>query len=233
VAVGDWWIYTLWIAGAYLFGAIPVVYLIGRIRGVDLSKEEDMHISLWRNVGRVEGLIGVSWDVAKGGIAVVVVDRAFHLEPGLVAAVGLGVIVGEMWPIFLDFRGEKANTTGLGMAAALAYQAIPFLVTPIALGALIRTLPRFLDSRRTLDERLRFGGPPSYSLPLGMLCGFALFPLGCWVMGLPWEIIAAGIVLFALIVIKRLVTGLREDLETGGSRWSILVNRFLFDRSFL
>ena len=229
----DWWIYALWIVGAYLYGALPVVYLIGRIRGVDLSKEEDMHISLWRKVGRVEGLIGVSWDVAKGGIAVVMVDRVFGLELGLVAGVGLAVIVGEMWPVFLKFRGEKANTTGLGMAAALAYQALPFLVTPIAIGALVRTLPRFVDSRRTLDERLEFGGPPSLSLPLGMLFGFALFPAGCRVMGLPWETIAAGVALFVLIVIKRLVTGLREDLKMGGNKWSILLNRLLFDRSFV
>lgn len=229
----DWWIYALWVVGAYLYGALPVVYLIGRMRGVDLSKEEDMHISLWRNVGRVEGLVGVTWDVIKGGIAVAVVHRVLGLEAGLVAAVGLGVIMGEMWPVFLSFRGEKANTTGLGMAAALAYQALPFLITPIAIGALVRTAPRFLDSRRTLNERLKFGGPPSFSLPLGMFCGFGLFPLGCWVMDLPWETIAAGIVLFGLIVVKRLVTGLREDLKTGGNKPSIVLNRLLFDRSFL
>ena len=224
---------ALWIIGAYLYAAIPVVYLIGRMRGVDLSKEEDMHISLWRKVGRSEGFIGVAWDVAKGGIAVAVVDRVFHLGPGVVAGVGLAVIVGEMWSIFLKFRGEKSNTTGLGMAAALAYQAIPFLLVPIIIGVIVRTLPRFLDRRRTLDERLKFGGPPSFSLPLGMLAGFALFPVGCWAMGLPWETIAAGIALFVLIATKRLTAGLTDDLKIGGNKLSILLNRLLFDRSFL
>ena len=52
-------------------------------------------------------------------------------------------------------------------------------------------------------------------------------------MGLPWEAIAAGVALFVLIVIKRLVTGLREDLKMGGNKWSILLNRLLFDRSFV
>ena len=41
---------VLWVIGAYLYGSVPVVYLIGRLRGVDLSHEEDMHISLWREV---------------------------------------------------------------------------------------------------------------------------------------------------------------------------------------
>ncbi len=125
----------LWIIGAYLYGAVPVVYLIGRLRGVDLSKEEDMHISLWRKVGRVEGFFGILWDVVKGGIAVLVVDRGLHLEDWVVAGVGVAVILGEMWPVFLKFRGEKSNTTGMGMAAALVYQAIPFLLAPIVIGA--------------------------------------------------------------------------------------------------
>jgi glycerol-3-phosphate acyltransferase PlsY len=77
----------LWIIGAYLYGAVPVVYLIGRLRGVDLSHEEDMHISLWHKVGRVEGFFGILWDVIKGGIAVAVVDRAIGLEDWVVAGV--------------------------------------------------------------------------------------------------------------------------------------------------
>lgn len=221
----------LWIIGAYLYGAVPVVYLIGRLRGVDLSKEEDMHISLWHKVGRVEGFVGIAWDVAKGGIAVLVVDRAIGLEDWVVAGVGVAVIVGEMWPIFLRFRGEKANTTGMGMAAALAYQAIPFLLGPIVLGALIRTLPRFLRREQNMDERLRFGGPPSLSLPLGMFFGFALFPVGCWVFDVGWERTAVGIVLFVLILVKRLTFGLMEDIKKEGFKTSMIVYRLLFDRS--
>jgi glycerol-3-phosphate acyltransferase PlsY len=225
------WIDALWIIGAYLYGALPVVYLIGRLRGVDLSQEEDMHISLWRNVGRVEGLIGITWDVVKGGVAVVIVDRVLNLETAVVAGVGLAVVVGQMWSVFMNFRGEKGNTTGLGMAMALAYQAMAFPLVPMALGALIRTAPRFLRKGQTTDERLELGGPPSYSLPLGMLGGFALFPVGCWIMDLPWEITIAGIVLFALIVIKRLTAGLLEDLRARRGMTSVLLYRFLFDRA--
>jgi len=225
------WIDALWIIGAYLYGSLPVVYLIGRLRGVDLSQEEDMHISLWRNVGRVEGFVGIFWDVVKGGVAVVIVDRALHLETALVAGIGLAVIVGEMWSVFLNFRGEKANTTGLGMGMALAYQAMAFLLVPIVLGAAIRTIPRLLKKGQTADERLKLGGPPSLSLPLGMLTGFALFPVGCWIMDLPWEITVAAIVLFCLIVIKRLTAGLLEDLRAGRSVPAVLLNRFLFDRA--
>jgi len=227
------WADALLILGAYLLGAFPVVYLLGRMRGFDLSKEEDMHISLWRKVGRREGFIGMSWDVVKGGVAVVLVDRFSDFAWGTVVGVGLAVVVGRMWSIFLRFRGEKANTTSLGVSAALAYQALPFLLGPIALGAGIRTVPRFFGSRQSLNERLKFGGPPSLSLPLGMFAGFALFPLGCWCMNRPWETILAGVLIFLLIIAKRLTAGLKEDLKTATNKRSILLNRLLFDRSYL
>jgi len=227
------WADALLILGAYLLGAFPIVYLLGRMRGFDLSKEEDMHLSLWRKVGRREGFIGITWDIVKGGVAVVLVDKFSDFAWGTVVGVGVAVVVGRMWSIFLRFRGEKANTTSLGVSAALAYQALPFLLVPMALGAGIRTVPRFFGSRQSLNERLKFGGPPSLSLPLGMLAGFALFPLGCWCMNRPWETILAGVLIFLLIITKRLTAGLKEDLKTATNKRSILLNRLLFDRSYL
>lgn len=228
------WTDTLLVLGAYLFGAFPVVYLIGRIRGYNLSKEEDMHSGLWHKVGHREGFIGIAWDVVKGGVAVVIVDKVLDFGQGTIVAVGLAVIAGLMWSIFLGSKGEKGNTTSLGVASALAYKALPFLFGPILLGLAFRTLPRVLDSTQSRDERLKFGGPPSMSLPLGMLTGFALFPVGCWYMDQPWETTVGGIVIFLLIVAKRLITGLWKDLKTARtSKGSILFYRTLLDRSYL
>ena len=227
------WVNALLILGAYLLGAFPVVYLIGKVRGFDLSKEEDMHISLWQKVGRGEGVIGISWDVAKGAIAVIVAKEVLGFGLTTVAGVGIAVVIGEMWSIFLRFRGEKANTTGLGMAAALAYQALPFILVPVALGAGIRIVPRLLNPNQSLTERLKFGGSPSLSLPLGMLIGFALLPLGCWYLKLPMEVTLTCLALFFLIMLKRLTPGLRNDLKTTNNRKSIVLNRLLFDRSYL
>ena len=227
------WVDALVVLGAYLVGAFPVIYLLGRIRGFDLSREEDMHISLWRRVGRREGLIGITWDVVKGGAAVVLVDRFSDVGWGTVVAVGVAVVVGRMWSIFLRFRGEKANTTSLGVTIALAPAAVPFILGPILVGVSIRTLPRLVNSAQSVNERLRFGGPPSLSLPLGMLAGFALYPVGCWCTEQPWVTVVGGVAIFVLIVVKRMTAGLREDLKTTTNKNSVLVNRMLFDRSYL
>lgn len=227
------WADALLVLGAYLMGAVPVPYLLGRMRGVDLSQEEDMHISLWRKVGRGEGFAGIAWDVVKGGVAVVIVDKASDFGWGTVVGVGLAVIIGQMWSVFHGFRGEKGNTTSLGVSMALAYQAWPFVVAPILVGATVRTLPRLLDSTQSANERLRFGGPPSLSLPLGMLVAFALFPLGCWYTDRPQETIVAGGIILAVIVAKRLTAGLRDDLKSATDKRRILLNRALFDRSYV
>ncbi len=39
------------VIGAYLLGSLPVLYWIGRARGFDLSRDEDLHQVLWREVG--------------------------------------------------------------------------------------------------------------------------------------------------------------------------------------
>ena len=226
------WEDILLVLGGYLLGAFPVVYLLGRLRGFDLSKEEDMHISLWRKVGRLEGFTGIAWDVVKGGVAVVLLDKFTGYSWGTVTLVGLAVVVGLMWPVFLRGRGEKANTTGLGISAALSYQSLPFLFGPILIGILVRTVPRFLAPGQSMSERLKFGGPPSNSLPLGMLFGFGLFPLGCWIMSQPWETVAVSAAIFVLIVIKRITAGLMEDLEAAPDKTSVIINRALYDRSY-
>lgn len=227
------WDDVLLIIGAYILSAIPVVYLLGRLRGFDLSKEEDMHISLWHKVGRLEGFTGIAWDVVKGGVAVVLLDKFTGYGWGTIAGVGVAMIVGLMWPVFLRGRGEKANTTGLGISAAFSYQAMPFLLGPILVGILIRTVPRFLAPGQSMSERLKFGGPPSLSLPLGMLFGFGLFPLGCWFMGQPGEVVIASAIIFVLIIIKRITAGLKEDLKTASNKTSVVINRALFDRSYI
>jgi glycerol-3-phosphate acyltransferase PlsY len=218
------------ILGAYLLGAFPLMYVLGRLNGVDLREYEDMHLALWRNVGRLEGLVGILFDFAKGAI-VVVVARSIGFEIGWVAAAGVVAVVGQMWPVFLKFDGEKGNTTGIAMAGALATSAMLVALVPIVIGASVRTIPRLLRSNQTFNDRLRLGGPPSLSLPLGMATGFAVMPLAAWWLGYPREIVIALLVLFIVILVRRVTAGMSEDRGQPSDRMNRMLNRLLFDRS--
>ena len=217
--------------GMYLLGSFPLMYLMGRRRGVDLREYEDSHIALWRNVGRVEGFIGVVFDFAKGVIAVLVAREVMNFTPGWVAIAGVAAVVGQMWPVFLKFDGEKGNSTGLAMSGALATYAMLIVLVPVTIGFAVRTIPRFRQSEQTVEEKLKFGGPPSLSLPLGMAVAFAVLPLAAWLVGQPWQVCVVLAALFVLIMIRRLTAGLSEDVGKPSWKNGMLVNRLLFDRS--
>lgn len=119
------------VLGAYLFGSLPVLYLLGRLRGYDLREEEDLHMALWRKVGRREGALGIIWDLGKGAICVLVAGAAGFSVP-VVAAAGVAVVAGQMWPVFYQFDGEKGNSTGLAMALALAPMPLLVALIPMA-----------------------------------------------------------------------------------------------------
>lgn len=225
------WHEWAFIVGAYLLGSFPLLYLLGRLHGVDLRKYDDMHIALWRNVGRVEGFVGVVFDFAKGLIAVLIAREVLHFTPGWVAAAGVVAVAGQMWPVFMKFDGEKGNSTGLAMSVALAPWALLIALVPVTTGFAVRTIPRFRQSNQTLNDKFKFGGPPSLSLPLGMVVGFAVLPLAAWLVGEPLTVVYAFIILFVLILLRRLTAKLSEDLRKPTWKNSMLINRLLFDRS--
>jgi len=215
--------------------------LLSRAKGVDLSKEDDLHQALYHKVGRIEGLSGVIIDILKGVIPIVVGFVCGFSLPVTVAS-GVAAVVGQMWPVFRRFDGEKGNTAGAGMILTLAlmlttsgypiaYWAFIIAAIPAITGFLIRTIPRAMA---TSQERTVFGGPASNSLPLGMLIGFAIAPLASWLLNQPVEATLGLLALFLVIAIRRLTAKLDQDLKIArSSTRSILLNRFLYDRSYL
>ena len=227
----------LLLIGAYLIGSIPYMLFLSHAKGVDLSLEEDLHIAMYRKVGRLEGLSGIFVDIIKG-IIPVLIGFFFNFNLIIVAFAGVAAICGQMWPVFQKFNGEKGNTTGIGVMITLcfAYGAyLTFVVCALIMltGFIIRTLPRIMKSGQTLRDRLSFGGPVSNSLPLGMIIGFATLPLVSWLTQEALELTLAFLCMFLLIVLRRLTAGLNAELKeprTGVS--SILINRLLYDRSY-
>jgi len=232
------------VIGAYLLGSLPYMILLGRAKRVDLSKEEDLHMALWHKAGRLEGLSGVLVDILKGAIPIVI-GFVFNFPLAVTAAAGVAAVVGQMWPVFRKFDGEKGNTTGIGLVIALTmyltatYSPLAYIVfiifaILILIGIGIRTIPRFMQPDQTVSQRFMFGGPVSNSMPLGMAVGFAAAPLSSWCLKQPPEMTWVLLAVFVALMIRRLTAGLNKDLkEPKTSVKSILINRLLYDRSYL
>jgi acyl phosphate:glycerol-3-phosphate acyltransferase len=227
--------YMLFIIAAYLFGAAPFMIMIGRMRGVDLSCEPDLHHALWFKVGRPWGALGFGLDIFKG-VLPVLVGYLISLPLDVIAVAGLAAMCGQMWPIFRSFDGERGNTVGLGIVATLSFFSgfPPVLYIAVACaitGFIFRSVHRWKGSGNTLNEKLKFKGPPSLSLPLGVMIGYASCPFISALLHQPAPVIFCYAGVIILILIRRVTAGVRADLKNSKRPFSVIINRFLFDRS--
>ncbi len=223
------------IIGAYLFGSLPVLFWIGKWRGVDIRQEYDAHSALWKKAGHREGLSAILWDLFKGPVPPLIAWGC-DMSSITIGISGLAVVAGQMWPVFLGFRyGEKGNTTGIGASFAIAPVAMSFAAIPVAAGAFTRAVKGKGKKHSEADESddSRLAGV-SDSMPLGMLTGFTVLPLAAWLCHKDMAIVWTFVALLALIIFRRLTADLISEIngELKTSLASVLWNRFLYDRSY-
>ncbi len=119
-------IWAAWMAGAYLVGAVPFGYLIGRMRGVDVRTVGSRNIgatNVYRTVGKKWGLLAFLCDFLKG-LVPVALARSFGGDVHLPLAVGLVAVAGHIFTCFMGFRGGKGVATGFGALLGL----LPWIV---------------------------------------------------------------------------------------------------------
>src|SRR5437868_10905148 len=205
---------------SYLAGSVSFPYWVARARGVDLRAVGSRKLggsNLWKSVGPAEAVVGGLLDAAKGFVAVGAA-RALGLPLEVQLACGIAAVVGQMWPAFHRFDGGRANSAGWGFALA---------VDPIAF--LIMMLPVVAAIAMRLTVRPR----PSRVLPLASLLSFGVFPAVIWEQDGTTPAVQAGLLILALIVVRRITAGVRDDLATGAPAPRVLANRVLFDRTEL
>ena len=204
----------------YVACSLSFPWLVARLFGVDLRAVGSRKLggsNLAKTVGLGAGIVGGVLDAAKAFAAVLVAQGVgLPLETQL--ACGIAANVGQMWPLFHGFDGGRANATGWGFAIA---------VDPIA--ALIMGIPLIAALVLTLLVRPR----PTRLFPLASLLSFFVFPAVIWEQEGMTPTVIAGLIVLALIVVRRLTAGLREDLATGAGLSRVVINRALYDRSEL
>jgi acyl phosphate:glycerol-3-phosphate acyltransferase len=167
---------------AYLVGAIPVGYLVGRAFGIgDIRRHGSGTIgatNVLRTAGKLPAMLTLVGDVVKGALAVVI-GGAWAGDERATAACAVAAIIGNCWSIFLGFRGGKGVATGLGAFLAL----VPWAVLPAALVWLAVT------------ATFRY-------VSLASVTSAACAPLGALVLGYPRASVVAC-VLGAAIVVAR------------------------------
>jgi glycerol-3-phosphate acyltransferase PlsY len=211
-----WLEFIIFIVISYLFGSIPASYLVGRLRGMDMRKQGTGQVgagNLWRTTSRTLGLAVGIFDFFKG-VIMVLIARRVGLDPGLQLSVGLAVVIGHNWPVFLKFHGGRGIATCLGI----------IIIMPCINIGEITTWPlvAFFGAAA--------GGVAIYRrTPVPILIGLALLPIISAVAREPLPLNLAYSAMFVIVVVKRLVAQpAPEKREISMGR--LLLNRFLYDR---
>ena len=113
---------------AYFIGSIPFGVLVAKARGIDLQNAGSKNIgasNVFRSVGKLPALLTLLGDALKGTAAVILC--VFMIGRGFwEGVIGIAVVLGHMYSIFLSFRGGKGVATGLGVLAV--YSPFPAII---------------------------------------------------------------------------------------------------------
>jgi len=121
---------------AYLIGSIPTSFIFARLlKKTDIRRHGSGNVgatNVFRVVGKVPAVIVLILDMLKGYAAVVflpeifmnnAIDAALGLELYRIL-LGLSVISGHVWTVFLKFKGGKGVATTAGVLIAIAPKII-------------------------------------------------------------------------------------------------------------
>ncbi len=110
---------------AYLLGSIPFGFLLVKwVKGVDVRKEGSGNIGMtnvWRVAGAGWGIATLLLDIGKAVLAVWISRRLNPDNDPVVVLGGLGVLLGNVFSVFLKFKGGK----GIGVSVGVFFSLLP------------------------------------------------------------------------------------------------------------
>jgi glycerol-3-phosphate acyltransferase PlsY len=118
----------LFLVLAYLIGAIPTSYIVGRMRGIDLRERGSGNLgatNAFRVLGWKAALPIFVLDIAKGWFPTFALP-IWDGQPSAnwAMAYGAAAIVGHVFSIYVGFKGGKGVATSAGVLLALAPVAL-------------------------------------------------------------------------------------------------------------
>ena len=201
---------------AYLIVSIPTAYVLFKIKkGDDIRKYGSGNVggtNIIRTIGTSWGILTILVDIVKGFLPILLVYLVYPSDLVLVAAVSVGTVLGNIFPIYIKFKGGKAIATTLGVIIGIC--ALPFVLNPIWL----RILPIFI-----IMGIWGIVFAVSKIVSLGSLIAAIAIPISFYFTGYPWVIVGTTIFLGLLTFIshrkniKRLIRGEEKKIKGKGA----------------
>lgn len=132
---------------SYLLGSIPTGFIAGKLRGIDIRNFGSGNIgatNVMRTIGVKVGISVLLIDFLKAFVYIQIY-KSFFMPNGLywmLVLVCFFMILGNIFPIFLGFRGGKGIATSAGIFASIVPQ--PFLLS-LLFFVLITSISRYVS----------------------------------------------------------------------------------------
>lgn len=200
------WVLLLW-AGAYLLGGVPVGWMLGRLAGVDLRQVGTGKIgtsNLFHSVGLLPAALAGPLQFCQG-LLPVLVAVLLGFPAWAAAGAGLAAIVGNGWPIYMQYNGGRGVASATGAVVLWSWSGFAFVLALVIIGGVLRRSA------------------------LGVLLAYAGLPIVLWLTRASpaFAITAVGVV---ICLVLRRFEGYRMGPDREGGVPDSWVDRLLFDR---
>lgn len=224
-------------AAGYLYGSIPLIYLLGRRKHVDLRLTGSGNVgatNLLASGQRSLSVLGWVFDASKGLVPVLVARRMGCPEDVAQMAGACGV-AGQCWPVFLGMTGGRGISAFVGASLAMTDNVgWSLTLAPFVGGGLWRVLPRVLPRVLRRAGTGNLGAVRSKSVPFGCFLGVAAFPLLSAVRPRIRQRRLAYVptLVSSVILLRRMTAPLPDDVIAGPEMNPMaVVYRLLYDRN--
>jgi acyl phosphate:glycerol-3-phosphate acyltransferase len=165
----------------YLAGSLSFAVIVSRAMGLKdprtFGSKNPGATNVLRSGNRAAAIVTLLLDALKGLLPVLAVrffGRAWGLEEGTVAMVGLAAFLGHLWPVFFRFQGGKGVATFigvvfgidlvLGIATGATWLIIAFFFRYSSLASLVAAA--FAPAYYLLGDRMQWYADPRIALAL-------------------------------------------------------------------
>ena len=175
---------------SYLLGSLPTAYIFGRLyKKIDIREHGSGNMgatNAFRVLGKIPGILVLLIDIAKGTIATTLIADLFGLNHVIDRVLlGIIVVIGHNWTVFLNFKGGKGIATSLGVLIGLTIK-ISF-IRPVLGIAILTWIVVFLMTG---------------FVSLASIVSASILPVVMVYFNEPFEIIVLGIIFCILVVVR-------------------------------
>lgn len=208
--MGDVTVILLAFGYAYLVGAVPTAYVVGRWRrGIDIRRYGSGNVgasNVAHHLGRRWFAAVAAFDLLVKGAGSVLVAGGLGLGPGYQVLAAVLASVGHNWSVYLGLSGGRALSVIIGALAVLSWELLLALLGVVLGGWLVFR-----------------------SVALWFGIAIALLPAWAFVLGLPAELGWFAVAALGLTALKRVLSN--PGTSPPGSRWrDKALPRLLYDR---